>query len=100
MNIYTVGNSIEFDKYGLEEIPEHDVFVYYYETAPYEGSGFAAWKNGDKFGYHDLGHCSCYGPLDHIDSRAIYTLDELVMIADGYSYNKGPEVVALLKEKI
>ena len=101
MKIYAIEGSTEFSEYDEAKLPPCDIFVYFYEYECYEGSGFSVWKNGDKFGYHYLGHCSCYGPLENIDSNAIYTLEEVEdIVKQNYDANKGPEVLAFLKEKI
>ena len=42
--------------------------VYHYEDHGYEGWGFfVAHIEGDGFYGADLGHCSCYGPLEHCE---------------------------------
>lgn len=52
-----------------------NLFVYTYAMGSYEGTGFAIvrFKDGKWDTFH-LGHCSCYGPTDHIkrdDSTAV-----------------------------
>jgi hypothetical protein len=41
--------------------------VYWYQSGSYDGSGTAVIVDEDN-NYHeiDLGHCSCYGPLDDL----------------------------------
>lgn len=41
-------------------------FVYYYSCDGYDGSGEAVALGKDNLLYfYNLGHCSCYGPLDN-----------------------------------
>ena len=47
--------------------------VYYYEAGAYEGSGYFVAKHKSEMTciVDNLGHCSCYGPTDRIDTKAI-----------------------------
>lgn len=46
-----------------------DEIWYWYAVGSYEGSGQMILRRRDRFWHHDLGHCSCYGPVDHINLR-------------------------------
>ena len=46
-------------EWGIEEA------WYWYSYQYYEGMGQILLRRGDKFDIHDMGHCSCYGPLEH-----------------------------------
>lgn len=64
MERYQVGVSSLGD-YDFDELPkEIEWVVYDYEHEPYEGSGYAVAKFGEALLVYNLGHCSCYGPLD------------------------------------
>lgn len=39
--------------------------VYYYESGSYEGEGELVYKVGRSLFRTNLGHCSCYGPMDN-----------------------------------
>jgi hypothetical protein len=54
--------------YELERAEKEgvDAIVYYYGDGSYEGSGAALLRKGGQWAHEDLGHCSCYGPLDSI----------------------------------
>ena len=84
--------------YYHEDLPEHDNFVYYYESGSYEGDGFAVWNLGDKFYYGELSHCSCFGPTDSLDNTEPYTLEEMERIVKNYTRENGPQVLQTLKE--
>ena len=73
-----------------------EIFIYSYEHGGYEGSGFAAWKKGRKYFYHQLGHCSCNGPTDQIEQSAKVgiTFKQLREIANKNYQTHGKEVVA------
>ena len=68
-----------------------DKFIYAYEQHTYDGSGIAVWNRGDKWYYHYLGHCSCYGPTEGIwqADNASFTKDEIIKILEAeYNYNE------------
>lgn len=92
-------NIIALDQ--IEPVPDgidFDLMVYNYHTESYEGSGFAAWKKGDEYFYHEMGHCSCNGPWDRFESSAkvAVTLDQLKLLIKNYdTYAK--DVIAKLE---
>lgn len=45
---------------GIDEI------WYTYEIGGYEGSGQMIMRKGDLYDHHDMGHCSCFGPIDNM----------------------------------
>jgi len=45
-----------------------DLFAYWYVEGDYDGSGNAIIRQGDQWFTYDLGHCSCYGPLEHLSN--------------------------------
>jgi hypothetical protein len=58
-------------------IPKYITKIYYwYESFSYEGHGemLLQHENG-KWYYHNMGHCSCYGPLDELGK--LETIDPL-----------------------
>lgn len=77
--IHSLGKD-KLSDYDLRDVanrlPDVEWFIYDYEALPYEGEGYAIWQIGDKFGYGYLGHCSCYGPCEDLNT-ALFTLDEL-----------------------
>ena len=56
-----------------------DFFVSKYESGSYDGSGMAIWKRGRKWFYDNLGHCSCYGPTENLETanKAGYTFEQI-----------------------
>jgi len=75
MNIHHITTEADEGYYQSTEIPAADweaampstvTDVWYtYWHGSYEGSGEALIKHQDgRFVLHNLGHCSCYGPLD------------------------------------
>ena len=75
-------DSEELDDYDLEKIPVGIEEVWYwYMTGNYCGAGqmILLGKDG-KYYIHDMGHCSCYGPTDEIETLGgIESLAELKM---------------------
>jgi len=59
----------ELSEWELKQIPNGvDVFIYDYSSGSYEGSGNALFRKNGKWFLHNMGHCSCYGPTENIDS--------------------------------
>lgn len=84
MKIYNVGKS-SLGEYDLEyldkEVYEYLIYNYHYEE--YEGSGAAVLKDKNgKFMFIELGHCSCYGPIEERNPKCIYSRDEMVKLLD------------------
>jgi hypothetical protein len=90
-----------WDLKSLKRRPEVEIFVYNYQHGGYDGSGFALWKEGKKFGYTYLGHCSCYGPLEENDLTSIlYTWTEIKRIVKANDWDReyAEPVLARMKE--
>lgn len=99
MNIINVGSE-ELNEWDLKPVEKlnSSFFVYSYEYGSYDGSGFAAWDLPEgKYGYAYLGHCSCNGPTEDLNSIP-YTLEELEQIGTKYSDEYAPAVIAKIKE--
>lgn len=64
---------------GYDKLPDDNIewVVYFYESDYYDGNGVAVWKVGDRFGMQNLGHCSCYGPVEDAN-KATMSLIELL----------------------
>jgi hypothetical protein len=58
----------ELDNYETDRAKDAgvDVLVYSYQRGSYEGSGAALLRKNGMWAYADLGHRSCYGPLDTV----------------------------------
>lgn len=102
--IVSIGKE-EFSEYETKDLANFvfNLFVYSYETGAYEGNGFAAWTaNGKEWYYHELGHCSCNGPTDHINQSAktSVTLEQLEEIVNKGYDDYGKEVVAYIKKNV
>lgn len=84
MKIYNVGRD-SLDEYDLEDLDKeaYEYLIYNYEVGYYDGSGAAVLKdNNGKFILIDLGHCSCYGPLEERNPKCIYSLEEIIKLLD------------------
>lgn len=97
INSIGVNTLEDYELRDLEEVG-FDFLVYDYENGGYEGSGFAAWKKGDNWFYHELGHCSCNGPMDNVQSSAKIpvTLEQVIALSEDF-YSNGKNVAAYLK---
>ena len=97
MKIISTSSSETLREWDLRQVNELDsrFFIYNYKNHGYEGSGFAVWDMPDnKYGYTYLGHCSCNGPVEDLNSIP-YTLHQLEQIAMKNEYAK--EVMELLE---
>lgn len=84
MKIYNVGKD-PLGEYDLEYLDEriYEYFIYNYEGYIYSGNGAAVLKdNNGKFIFIELGHCSCYGPIEERNPKCIYSRDEMVKLLD------------------
>lgn len=105
MKIYNVGKDI-LDEDDLKYLDEkvYEYLIYNYKTGYWEGDGAAVLKdNNGKFMLIDLGHCSCYGPLEGRDPKCIYSLDEIIKLLnkrcrDEYDGEYVKDIAKKLKE--
>lgn len=102
MKIYNVGKD-SLSKYDLEYLDKeaYEYLIYNYEVGGYDGSGAAVLKDKNgKFILIDLGHCSCYGPLEMPHPECIYSLDEIIKLLDKRCKDKyGGEYVKDIAKK-
>jgi hypothetical protein len=92
-----------YERYDLYEFTEFDLdnligkgideIWYWYGCGGYEGIGWVLLRQGDTYDLHDLGHCSCFGPLDYCDP--MWQSPET--IRERYSSEVMSEVADLLK---
>lgn len=56
----------ELEEYDLRDLKKQgiDEIWYWYVVGSYEGAGQLLMRKGNDYGIHDMGHCSCYGPVD------------------------------------
>lgn len=64
--IYQVGPDTVYEEAEIRQDERYEWFVYWYENGGYDGSGeaVALCKEDGLLHTWNLGHCSCYGPLD------------------------------------
>jgi hypothetical protein len=77
-----------------DRFKDADWVVYWYQDGGYDGRGTLVWKQGDKYETTNLGHCSCYGPLDSLDACACCTLTQVLeeirpISKTDYNYDAG-----------
>lgn len=71
-NLYQVGPDGLSDYDWEQAKGDYQWFVFWYEDGGYDGSGIAAGltKEG-KIEYGNLGHCSCYGPMENWPTASV-----------------------------
>jgi hypothetical protein len=69
--------SIEEYEFLPEDREAIDEAWYWYGYGGYEGTGQLLMRHGDGYALHDMGHCSCYGPTDGIDTTTWEPLNKL-----------------------
>ena len=82
MLVFSVGPD-ELNKWDLQEVnkfqDDYVWLVYWYEGGGYEGSGeaVALYKDG-LLHCKNLGHCSCYGPMEGWGSENVMTIEKFL----------------------
>ena len=65
---YSYGELGDLDNWEIDGLDsEFDEIWYFYAYGSYEGNGMMLIKKGELYDVHNMGHCSCYGPTDHIN---------------------------------
>lgn len=82
MEIINLGKDVAVDNdYGLSIVNSYGAtaIIYKYTQDDYEGYGHALILINGQWYLHDMGHCSCYGPLCefNLDVRHEEELDNL-----------------------
>lgn len=93
---YSYFELYELSPFDLENLAGRgiDEMWYWYGVGSYEGCGWALMRQGDTYDLHDMGHCSCYGALDHLD----LAWQPPEVIRERYSSEALREIADLLKE--
>jgi hypothetical protein len=86
MRIYNVGTD-ELSDWDFNEVSQdkYKWIVYWYENGGYDGNGeaVALGKDDDKLYCKNLGHCSCYGPMDSWETGCtMMSVDEFLKDKD------------------
>lgn len=75
----------EIDDDDLEYLDKKDYeyIICSYAQDMWSGEGAAVLKDiNGKFMFIELGHCSCYGPLEERNPKCIYSLEEIIKLLD------------------
>lgn len=76
------------DTYEIETLKsfDFDEVWYSYSYGSYEGSGKLIARKEDLYDFHDMGHCSCYGAVDHLEfhGKPLFELIESLKINSFY----------------
>lgn len=103
MKIYNVGKD-PLNEYDLEYLDKriYEYFIYNYEVGDYCGNGAAVLKdNNGKFMFIELGHCSCFGPLEECKPKCFYSLEEIIKLLDKRCQDVyGSEYIKAVAEKL
>jgi hypothetical protein len=99
VKIYQIGPDVPYD---LSEDERFEWIVHYYEDGGYDGSGEAVGlcKDDGLLYVKNLGHCSCYGPMDGgMESGDKYTVEQFLSDKDDIMfYDPGKEMKDKVKE--
>lgn len=101
LGCYYTGKCKELSEYEIQDLEERGIeaIFYWYETGSYEGSGQMIYHKDGKYGTHDMGHCSCYGPIEHLNLVLQYDSLDAILGAGTKEYAKDYEpLVALARE--
>ena len=74
------GEDEELSAWDLEAIPKEVILIKYWYTAEtYEGSGIMILQTADGYYLHDMSHCSCFGPTEHLElTRCYKSIEEMI----------------------
>ncbi len=111
--LYQVGPD-KLSDYDLKDLEYEELewFVFWYEEGSYEGTGLGAGLTKDgKIRYENLGHCSCYGPMENFPGAPEVSVEEFLTFAEydtavkrrrreekDYDYEQWQKVVEKVKE--
>ena len=103
MKIYQVGPDVPYDLPG-EDNEQFEWVVFWYEDGGYDGSGeaVALCKDDGLLYIKDLGHCSCYGPMDGgMESGDKMTVEKFLEDKDDiHSYDARKEIKDKVSELV
>lgn len=91
----------EFNNCELEQLNELNIQKawYWYGEGDYEGTGYILMLKDNKYYVHDMGHCSCYGPLEDINfSRGYDSFDEIEANCSKEEYEQIKPLVEMARE--
>jgi hypothetical protein len=79
-NYRYAGEDQELDEYDLKAIPKEVILIkYWYAKETYEGSGIMILQTADGYYLHDMSHCSCFGPTEHLElTRCYKSIEEMI----------------------
>ena len=80
-------NDSQLDESELKQVEDMGVeeIRYYYGQGSYEGNGQALLLKGGLWYQSDLGHCSCYGPVERITfGKGFETIEKLKESCSAY----------------
>jgi hypothetical protein len=100
---YPYGDVDSLSEWDMERLQELgiDEAWYWYATAPYEGSGQILMRKGDKYDVHDMGHCSCYGPMENAHFNGVYSsLDEIQQKCSAEAYKEIAPLVNMARGSV
>jgi len=95
---YTYGEISELSSdYDLDYLKDFDEVYYWYAEAGYEGMGNLIGILNGKWYMHNMGHCSCYGPLEELDISDKNAYDSLEELKNSCSKGLIVEVMPLIE---
>lgn len=98
MEIVALNDDIN-DEIGFDNTLYKKV-VYHYVDGDYDGWGeLIALNNENLLEVFDLGHCSCYGPLDNAAYETV-TVQEYLSKNENTTISEKQAIVAYIKEHI
>lgn len=79
----TEPSKIDDDDLQYLDKKDYEYIICSYAQDMWSGEGAAVLKDRNgKFMFIELGHCSCYGPLEERNPKCIYSLEEIIKLLD------------------
>lgn len=77
----TEPSEIDDDDLQYLDKKDYEYIICSYAQDMWSGEGAAVLKDiNGKFMFIELGHCSCYGPIEERNPKCIYSLDEITKL--------------------
>lgn len=103
MKIKYTPESATLGEWGEKEISELNIRAAWveYTNYGYDGGGyFIGQKYTGEYFFKDLGHCSCYGPLDGLEAAMRETYDTRALLLGGCTQELRESLSRILKTAV
>lgn len=100
MIVHEKNTTHTLESYDLIGFGLFDEVWYIYEHMGYEGAGVMIVREGNLYDFHDMSHCSCYGPTDrfYFSGKSLDELKKQLMHNHEFFHNEIKQLFDLYPE--